>query len=315
MRTQINRRLNSAKFLITIEGPTAIGKTALAIKLAQHYTTEIVSADSRQFFKEMNIGTAVPSTKELQATKHYFIQHKSIHETYSVGDYEKEAIALLEKLFKKHSVVILVGGSGLYVDAITEGLDHFPEVDTSIRAQLNKKLASNGIHALQQQLKQLDPIYFQRVDIHNPHRLIRALEICMGTGKPYSSFLNKEKNSRPFTTIKLALNADREIIYNRINKRVDTMVAQGLIEEAKQLHKYKHLNALQTVGYKELFEYFEGNTSLEKALEEIKKNTRRFAKRQLTWLRKDTNIFWMDWQYNLPEVVNYINTIINKKPA
>ena len=210
-----------AKILISVVGPTAIGKTKLAIALANQYQTEIISADSRQFFKEMKVGTAAPSKAELAAALHHFIQHKSILEPYSVGDFERDAIALLSDLFTKHGVIILVGGSGLYVDAITKGLDNFPEVDTEIRVQLNKTLETEGISKLQTQLKELDLEYYNKVDIQNPHRLIRALEICIGTGKPYSSFLNKVKNKRPFQVITIGIHAEREIIYDRINRRVD----------------------------------------------------------------------------------------------
>lgn len=298
------------KTVLSIVGPTAIGKTKLAIALAQHYKTEIISADSRQFFKEMNIGTAVPSTEELAAAPHHFIQHKSILESYSVGDFEREAIDKLDELFTNNAVVILVGGSGLYVDAITKGLDHFPEVDGSIRLKLNQELTENGISILQEQLKGLDPEYFEIVDIHNPHRLVRALEICIGSGKPYSSFLNKGKNKRPFKTITIGIEADREMIYDRINLRVDLMIKAGLLDEVKSLIDHKALNALQTVGYKELFNYFDGLWELDFAISEIKKNSRRFAKRQLTWFRKSAGIIWVDFDETISEVIYKIDTEI-----
>ncbi|WP_158979360.1 tRNA (adenosine(37)-N6)-dimethylallyltransferase MiaA [Cellulophaga sp. L1A9] len=294
--------------LISVVGPTAIGKTKLAIALAKHYNTEIISADSRQFFKEMNIGTAVPSLEELAAAPHHFIQHKSISEPYSVGDFERDAIAKLEQLFKRNSVVIMVGGSGLYVDAVTKGLDHFPEVEESVRQKLNKELAEKGISALQKQLQHLDPDYFKRVDIHNPHRLVRALEICIGTGKPYSSFLKKDKNKRSFKTITIGIEADRAMIYERINLRVDLMIKAGLLEEVKSLIEHKALNALQTVGYKELFNYFDGLWELDFAISEIKKNTRRFSKRQLTWFRKTAGITWVDFDEKITDVVHKIET-------
>ncbi len=282
------------KYLISVVGPTAIGKTNLAIALAKHYKTEIVSADSRQFFKEMQIGTAVPSKEELAAVPHHFIQHKSIFESYSVGDFEKEALALLSNLFKKHDCVIMVGGSGLYVDAVTKGLDEFPDVDPGIREDLNKELKEKGIVELQNQLKLLDETQYAKIDIENPHRLIRALEVCIGSGLPYSSFLNKKKTKRPFQTITIGLQADRQVIYDRINRRVDIMINEGLLKEARIMYPHRALNALQTVGYKELFNYFDGEWALDFAISEIKKNTRRFAKRQLTWYRKNNKILWFD---------------------
>tara|TARA_R110002051_G_scaffold235393_3_gene296901 strand:- start:4669 stop:5577 length:909 start_codon:yes stop_codon:yes gene_type:complete len=299
------------KTLISVVGPTAIGKTKLAIELAKHYQTEIISADSRQFFKEMKIGTAVPSIEELESAPHHFIQHKSILEPYSVGDFEKDAIQLLENLFKKNEAVILVGGSGLYVDAVTKGLDTFPEISSEIREALNKKIENKGIEELQEQLKELDPLYYDKVDIQNPHRLIRALEICIGTGKPYSSFLNKEKSIRPFKVVTVGIHAERDIIYDRINQRVDLMVKEGLINEVKFLIKHKDLNALQTVGYKELFKYLEEKWTLDFALSEIKKNTRRFAKRQLTWFRKNENTIWVSYNSKIAEIINTLEKVRN----
>lgn len=283
-----------SRLLISIVGPTAIGKTKLAILLAKRYNTEIISADSRQFFKEMAIGTAVPNTEELAAAKHHFIQHISVTEAYTVGDFERDAIKQLDKLFKRHSIVVMVGGSGLYVNAVTKGLDNFPVVAANIRDELNQKLKDFGITSLQTKLKQLDETYYNKVDLNNPHRLIRALEICIGTGRPYSSFLSQPKKSRNFKTFTIGITADRECIYDNINHRVDSMLSDGLVEEVKSLAPYKHLNALQTVGYKELFTYFEGVWDYDKAVSEIKKNTRRFAKRQLTWFRKNETIFWVD---------------------
>ena len=299
------------KYLISIVGPTAIGKTSLAIALAKHYKTEIVSADSRQFFKEMQIGTAVPSKEELANVPHHFIQHKSIFESYSVGDFEKKAIALLSNLFKNHDCVIMVGGSGLYVDAITKGLDEFPDVDPEIREDLNKILKEKGIVELQNQLKLLDETQFAKIDIENPHRLIRALEICIGSGQPYSSFLNKRKTKRPFKTITIGLKADRQVIYDRINQRVDLMIEAGLLEEARTMYPQRALNALQTVGYKELFNYFDGEWDLDFAISEIKKNTRRFAKRQLTWYRKNENLIWFDYDEHTANIFNKIDEQIS----
>ncbi|WP_343486099.1 tRNA (adenosine(37)-N6)-dimethylallyltransferase MiaA [Allomuricauda sp. d1] len=293
----------SKKVLIAVVGPTGIGKTKLAISLAQHFNTEILSADSRQFYTEMSIGTAVPSKEELQAAPHHFIQHKSIHESYSVGDFERDALLLLENLFKTRDILIMVGGSGLYVDAVVDGLDDFPEVDAEIRIALNTKLKEEGLQALQKELKIADPQYYQKVDSENPHRLIRALEICRGTGRPYSTFLGSEKASRPFKTVYLGITADRDVIYGRINKRVDQMIENGLLEEAKNLYAHKSRNALLTVGYRELFAYFDGKCDLDFAIEEIKKNTRRFAKRQLTWYRKNESILWVQHDAPLEEII------------
>lgn len=299
-----------SNYLISIVGPTAIGKTALSIKLAQHFQTEIISCDSRQFFKEMAIGTAVPSEEELNAAKHHFIQHISIFDSYNVGQFEKDAIAKLDELFQKHNVVIMVGGSGLYVDAVLKGLDDFPKVDSKIRAGLNQKLETQGIESLQQQLEELDPVYYKKVALGNPHRLIRALEICIGSGKPYSSFLKAEHTKRNFTSIKIGLTAEREIIYDRINRRVDIMIEEGLLEEAKKLYPHKTLNALQTVGYRELFSHFDGDFSLDFAVSEIKKNTRRFAKRQGTWFRRDEHTIWFDYETKTEKVIEKVENLM-----
>lgn len=299
--------MNSKRpLLVCVVGPTAIGKTAMSIKIAEALSTVILSADSRQFYKEMSIGTAVPSAEELSSIQHYFIQNKSIYNPYSVGDFEKEALELLSKLFEKHSIVVMVGGSGLYIDAVVQGLDNFPEIDPAIRLQLNKEFAKFGIEPLQKELQKVDPNYYKKVDIHNPHRLIRALEIYRGTGNPYSKFLNKITSKRDFDTLYIGLQADREILYSRINLRVDRMVDEGLIEEVKLLEEVKELNALQTVGYKELFLFFSGETTKEEAIEEIKKNTRRFAKRQATWFRKNSTIKWFDYKTDPSEIISYI---------
>lgn len=291
------------KTLLTIVGPTAIGKTRMAIALATHFGTEILSCDSRQFFKELRIGTAVPSAEELMAAPHHFIQHKSIFESYSVGDFERDVIALLDKLFKKHDVVVMVGGSGLYAKAIIDGLDDFPEVDEVIRQELNEAYAQKGIEYLQELLKTLDEVQYNQMDVQNPQRLIRALEVCRASGKPYSSFLQRKEKQRDFTSVQIGLTADRTEVYERINKRVDMMLEEGLLIEAQNMMPYKHLNALQTVGYKELFSFFEGECSFEAAIEAIKMNTRRFAKRQFTWFQKDKRIKWFDYRSSLEEVV------------
>ncbi|MEC4054127.1 tRNA (adenosine(37)-N6)-dimethylallyltransferase MiaA [Myroides odoratimimus] len=282
-------------YLIVVIGPTAIGKTALGIKLAQHFNTNIISCDSRQFYKEMAIGTAVPSKEELAAAPHHFIQNISIHDTYSVGDFEREALAKLDELFTDNPVQVMVGGSGLFVNAILNGLDDFPDVDPSVREQLNQDLAEKGLPYLQNMLKELDPIHYEKVAIDNPQRVTRALEICIGTGKPYSSFLNIKQHTRNFTPIVIGLEADREKMYERINKRVDIMLDNGLLKEAQELYPHRDNNALQTVGYRELFAYFDNEFTLEFAIEEIKKNTRRFAKRQITWFKRTPDVMWFDY--------------------
>ncbi|MFI1743448.1 tRNA (adenosine(37)-N6)-dimethylallyltransferase MiaA [Thalassobellus sediminis] len=296
-----------SKILISIVGPTAIGKTALSIKLANYFNTEIISADSRQFFKEMQIGTAAPTSEELAAAKHHFIHHKSIHDEYNVGAFEKDALKCLDTLFKNHDIVIMVGGSGLYVDAVTNGLDNFPKVDVSIRENLNNNLISKGLPYLQNQLKELDITSYNTIAIDNPKRVIRALEICIGSGKPYSSFLNKGKEKRNFKTITIGLTAERETIYNRINKRVDLMMQAGQLDEAKSLIEYNHLNALNTVGYKELFNFLNDEWTLDFAISEIKKNTRRFAKRQLTWFRRNEQTLWFDYETDLKAIIKQLN--------
>ena len=307
-----------AKFLITIVGPTAIGKTALSISLAQHFNCDILSCDSRQFFKEMNIGTAVPSLEELALAKHHFIQNKSIFDTYNVGDFEKEAIAKLDELFLTNNLVILVGGSGLYVDAILKGFDTFPEISPDIRKTIQSNYEKLGIAYLQKQLQELDPTYFQKLalenpqTLQNPQRMMRFVEVCLGSGAPYSSFLNQKQNSRNFTPILIGLEAERTVIYDRINQRVDSMMNQGLLAEAKELFPYKELNALQTVGYRELFSFFEDEFTLEFAIEEIKKNTRRFSKRQLTWFKRNEETIWFDYLTDKNEIINYITKMINR---
>ncbi len=281
------------KTLLVIAGPTASGKTAAAIRLAQYFKTVILSADSRQFYREMSIGTAKPDTEELAAAQHYFINSHSISQLFSVGDFEKQGLALLEQLFKLHDVVILVGGSGLYIKALCEGFDNIPQANEGIREQLNYELTEKGLLPLQEELKAIDPDYYAEVDINNPQRVIRALEVYRSTGQPFSSYRKAVSNPRPFECIKIALDLPREVLYDRINKRVDVMVKQGLVDEVRSLIPYRHLNALNTVGYSELFDHFDGKTDLNTALELIKQNTRRFAKRQLTWFRKDKEIYWL----------------------
>jgi tRNA dimethylallyltransferase len=305
------------KYLITIIGPTAIGKTSLSIVLAQHFGCAIISCDSRQFFKEMRIGTAVPSSDELAAATHHFIQNKSIFENYTVGDFEKEAIAKLDELYQSNDFVILVGGSGLYVDAILKGFDAFPDIDAAVREEVTANYEKYGISYLQKQLELLDSNYFQKISLENPQtlqnpqRMMRFVEVCIGTGKPYSSFLNQTKNNRNFTPIVIGLEAERSVMYDRINQRVDIMLNEGLLTEAEQLYTHKELNALQTVGYRELFTYFDGECTLDFAIEEIKKNTRRFSKRQLTWFKRTENAKWFDYLTDRNEIIAFIKNIIH----
>ena len=307
---------DSQNFLITVVGPTAIGKTALSILLATHFKSDIISCDSRQFFKEMKIGTAVPEETELAAATHHFIQNKSIFEAYNVGQFERDTLKKLATLFQENSVQIMVGGSGLYVDAVLNGLDAFPRVAPSIREKLNLELESKGLESLQNRLKELDIETYKNIAIDNPQRVIRALEVCIGSGTPYSTFKNKPKAPRNFTSIKIGLEAERPSIYDRINLRVDRMLENGLLEEAKALHEYKQLNALQTVGYRELFSFFEGEVTQEFAVSEIKKNTRRFAKRQLTWFKRDKETLWFDSQTDIEKIITDISEKMNafKKP-
>ncbi len=299
-------------YLIVVIGPTAIGKTALSIEIAKHFKCDIVSCDSRQFFTEMNIGTAVPSTYELSQAKHHFIQNKSIDQNYSVGDFEREALELLQDLFTQNPIQVMVGGSGLYVNAILQGLDEFPDVDPSIRETLNAQLLEQGLEVLQNRLKDLDPIHYKQVALDNPQRVIRALEICIGTGKAYSSFLNKKQHIRNFTPIVIGLHADRQIMYQRINKRVDSMMEQGLLDEATSLYDKRNNNALQTVGYREIFSYLDGQCDLNKAIEDIKTNTRRFAKRQITWFKRTPEVHWFDYQTPLKAIVETIEENLKK---
>ena len=301
---------SSKKTLITIVGPTAVGKTSLSILIASYFNTEIISCDSRQFYKEMTIGTAVPEKEELAVVPHHFIQNRSVFEDYNVGAYERDALNVLDTLFKKHNTVVMVGGSGLYVKSVLEGLDDFPKIDPSIRLELKHVLETEGIIPLQDQLKKLDVTTYNTIDIENPQRVIRALEICIGTNLPYSSYTGKLKKKRKFNSIVIGLNGEREKIYERINRRVDLMVEKGLLDEAKKLYPNKELNALQTVGYKELFSFFEEKVTKDEAIQEIKKNTRRFAKRQLTWFNKDASIYWFDFETDTDNILKKIEDVI-----
>lgn len=302
-------------YLITIIGPTAIGKTSLSIALAQHFGCEIISCDSRQFFKEMYIGTAVPSEDELASAPHHFIQNKSIFDNYSVGDFEIEALEKLDELFAKNNIQIMVGGSGLYVDAVLKGFDEFPDIEDGVRTEINSKFDALGIEFLQDKLKELDPYYYKKLEkenpqtLQNPQRMKRFVEVCIGSGLPYSGFIGKRNSKRNFTPIIISLESDREIMYDRINQRVELMFEAGLVEEVKQLLPHKNRNALQTVGYRELFDYFEGKCTLEFAAAQIKQNTRRFAKRQMTWFKRTENAVWFDYLTNKDTIAKYIEKL------
>ncbi|MCC6722875.1 MAG: tRNA (adenosine(37)-N6)-dimethylallyltransferase MiaA [Saprospiraceae bacterium] len=277
------------KHLIVIGGATASGKTAAAIAVARHFGAEILSADSRQFYREMSIGTAKPTAEELAQAPHHFIDSLSITDEYTVGDFETQALALLSQLFEKQDLAVLVGGSGLFIRALCEGLDEFPDVPKAIVEAVEEKLEQEGIAALQAELQVLDPVYHAQVDLQNPHRLIRALSVCQASGRAFSSFRSQEKKPRFFQPIYVLMEMERPVLYDRINRRVDAMMQLGLLEEARALYPQRHLNALQTVGYQELFDFFDGKCSLEEAVEQIKMNSRRYAKRQSTWFRKDAH--------------------------
>lgn len=282
------------KHLIVIAGPTAVGKTTIAIRLAQYFKTEIISADARQFYREMNIGTAKPTDEQLKLIPHHFINFLSVNDIYNVGQYEKDVLEKLNELFKTHDVVIMTGGAGLFIRAVTEGLDVLPSADPEIRESLQELFETQGIEALQIKLEDVDPEYYKKVDIQNPMRLIRALEVFYSTGKPISSFHIREVPERSFKSIKICLDMEREKLYTIINARVEKMFEEGLLNEAKKLFPLRHLNALQTVGYSELFDYFDNIIDLKTAKEKIKQNTRNYAKRQMTWFRKDKEFVWVD---------------------
>lgn len=301
----------SNNYLIVLLGPTGVGKTDLSIALSNTFNAPILSSDSRQFFKEMKIGTAVPTDNQLSAAPHYFIGHKSVTERYSCGMFEIDALNLLDNLYKTHKAAMLVGGSGLYIDALCNGIDDFPAPDPELRESLEKQLSEEGVEGLRAQLKLLDPDYYSSVDLKNPKRILKAIEVCLQTGKTYTSFLTNPNKQRPFQTIKIGLNRNREELYNRINQRVDGMINDGLIDEAKNLHHLKHLNALNTVGYRELFDYFDGKHNLDVAIELIKRNSRRYAKRQLTWWARDNDIRWFHPEQE-EEIVEFLTDQITK---
>ncbi|GAB3204248.1 tRNA dimethylallyltransferase [Pontibacter aydingkolensis] len=295
------------KYLVVVVGPTAVGKTDLCVQLAKHYHTDIISADSRQFFKEMNVGTAKPTPEEQQGIKHYFVGSHSISEEYNAGAFEADVLQLLAKLFNEKDVVLMTGGSGLYVRAVLEGMDEMPETDQRIREELSGQLEREGIAPLLEQLEKLDPVYFAQVDKANTQRVVRALEVCLSSGQPYSSFRKSEKQERPFQIIKIGLNRDRAELYSRIDQRMDLMLQQGLLDEAKALYPYRQHNALQTVGYKEIFDYLDGKYNWEEAVRLLKRNSRRYAKRQLTWFTKHPDEYaWFNPQ-QWEEIVGYIN--------
>lgn len=297
------------KTLIIIAGPTAIGKTTLAISLAKHFKTEIISADSRQFYREMNIGTAKPSAVELKEVKHHLINSHSVLDQFNAGDFEKESIELINKLFLDHDQVIMAGGSGLFINAVSHGFDQLPIAADEIRTYLNTILDEKGIKFLQNRLKKIDPVYYKEVDIFNPQRIIRALEVFESSGKTFSSLRTNIKKQRPFNIVKIGLNTDRNILYERINLRVDQMIKDGLIEEVEGLKSYRHLNPLNTVGYSEIFNYLDGKSTSEEAIEKIKQNTRRFAKRQITWLNKSEDINWFKPdEFEL--IIQHLNSIL-----
>lgn len=297
------------KTLIIIAGPTAIGKTTLSIKLAKYYHTEIISADSRQFYREMNIGTAKPSEAELNAVKHHLINSHSVLDQFNAGDFEKESIEIINKLFLDHDQVIMAGGSGLFINAVSHGFDQLPVASEEIRDHLNKIFEEKGIEFLQEWLKKVDPVYYEEVDIFNPQRIIRALEVFESTGKVFSSLRTNIKKQRPFNIVKIGLNTDREKLYERINIRVDQMVNDGLIGEVENLKPYRHINPLNTVGYSEIFNYLDGNSSREEAIEKIKQNTRRFAKRQITWFKKSEDIKWFN-ATEVESIIHYLDSIL-----
>ena len=278
---------------LVLTGPTASGKTALAIRWAERLRTEILSADSRQFYREMRIGTAAPTPDELRRVPHHFVQHLSIHDSYNVYRYEQDALALLEKLFQNHENVILCGGSGLYIDALCNGIDLLPDPDPELREDLHRMLRENRVEEFHQMLKEKDPEYYEVVDRNNPVRMVRALEVCIQTGQPYSTLRKQQAKERPFQIIKYAITLPREVLNERINRRVDRMMEEGLEAEARQLYPLRHLNALQTVGYRELFDHFDGKCTIDESVEAIKAHTRQYAKRQMTWFKRDSDYRWI----------------------
>ncbi len=297
----------SKKTLVVIIGPTGIGKTDLSIEIAQHLNSEIISCDSRQMYRELKIGTAVPEPLQLEKVKHHFIGNLSIHDYYNASEFENQTINLLETLFKHNNYAVMTGGSGLYVNAVVKGIDELPTIDPNVRAQLLKKLETEGIESLQNELKKVDPKYYEEADINNSKRLLKALEVYEMTGQTYSSLRVAEKKERPFNIKQIGLTMDREKLYERINLRVDLMLEAGLIEEARKFHSYKNLNSLNTVGYKELFSHFDNEYDLDEAIRLIKRNSRRYAKRQYSWFHRDDTIKWFNRE-NKEEIIKYIES-------
>lgn len=297
------------KSVILIAGPTAVGKTAVAIQLAKHFQTEIISADSRQCFKEISIGVAKPSVEELKEVKHYFINSHSIHETVTAASYEKYALDAVAEIFEQHHTAVMVGGTGLYIKAFCEGMDEIPAVDEAVRTELQQQYQQHGLEWLQQQLQQYDPLFAEKGEMQNPQRMLRALEVVRSTGESILTFRKGEKQQRNFNIIKIGLDLPREDLYNRINHRVDVMMQEGLLEEAKEVYPLREFNALQTVGYRELFDHFNGTCSLDKAIEKIKLNSRHYAKRQLTWFKRDAEMKWFH-PSQLQEIIQYVSTQI-----
>lgn len=296
----------NTKRLSVVVGPTGVGKTDVAIRLARHYGAPILSTDSRQVYRGMPIGTAQPDAGQLQAAEHHFIASHDITDNLNCGAYEVQALALLERLYATHDDVVAVGGSGLYVRALCEGMDDLPQADEELRAELSRQLADEGVAALAERLRELDPAYYAEVDRSNPARVLRALEVCLQTGRPYSELRTGNRRLRPFRIVKIGLDMPREVLYDRIDRRVDAMLAQGLEAEARALYPHRALNALQTVGYRELFEYFDGRSTFDQAVEAIKRNSRRYAKRQLTWFRRDPEIRWFAPD-EVEAMINYID--------
>ncbi len=295
------------KTLIVIAGATGSGKTDLSINIAQHYHAPIISTDSRQFYRGIPIGTAQPDKEQLQAVEHHFIASHDLTQDFNCGAYEQEALHRLEELFQKHDFVVAVGGSGLYIKALCEGMDDLPEVEPELRASLQQQLQQRGVDAMALQLKELDEAYYEVVDKKNPARILRALEVCIGTGAPYSSLRTGKRRPRPFNIIKIATDMERTLLYERIDKRVDIMIEQGLEQEARSVYHLRELNSLQTVGYREMFDYFDGKCSREEAIELIKRNSRRYAKRQFTWFRRDKEFVWFN-PSDVGNIIQYIDT-------
>ena len=302
--TTTTKRVNLAKYLIIIAGPTGVGKTDLSIGIAKHFGAEILSCDSRQFYRELGVGVAKPTAEQMNEVKHHFIDNVSVTKRYSIWQYENDAIKLLDEYFKTHDYAVMCGGSGLYIDAVCNGIDLMPDPDPVIRQEVIDLYNEKGIEALRFELQRIDPEYYAQVDLKNPQRIMRGIEMTRQTDKPFSQFRTNTRQERPFETIKILINTDRNILYDRINRRVDIMLEHGLVEEARNLLKYKGMTALRTIGYLELFDYFDGKTSLEEAVELIKRNSRRYARRQITWFHKNND--YIECEPNENKIINII---------